>query len=136
MSKMFFVNLPVADLAQSTAFYEAIGFTKNAAFSNDQASCMVWSDTLYVMLLVRPFYATFTDKPVGDAKTSSSVLLCMSLEDRAGVDALWAKAMAAGAHPARALQVHGTMYHGFFDDPDGHTWEPFWMEMPEAASAG
>ena len=67
MAKMIFVNLPVADVAKATAFYEAIGCEKNAQFSNEQASMMTWSDTIAFMLLARPFYATFTAKPIADA---------------------------------------------------------------------
>ena len=44
MPKMIFLNLPVADLARATSFYESIGATKNPQFSDDTAACMVMSD--------------------------------------------------------------------------------------------
>jgi predicted enzyme related to lactoylglutathione lyase len=39
---MIFVNLPVADLPKSMAFYSALGFTNNPAFTDETAACMVW----------------------------------------------------------------------------------------------
>jgi predicted lactoylglutathione lyase len=51
MAKMIFVNLPVSDLARSTDFYQAIGSEKNPQFSDDTGACMVFSETIYVMLL-------------------------------------------------------------------------------------
>ena len=85
MTRMIFVNLPVTDLARATAFYQAIGFTKNDMFSNEQASGMVWSDAIHVMLLDHAFYATFTDKRIIDGRTQSGVLLCLTFDSRAAV---------------------------------------------------
>ena len=82
MARMIFVNLPVADVAASTAFYEAIGMTKDPRFSNAVASAMVWSDTISFMLLAHDFYATFTTKRIADAQTTSEVLLCLSRDSR------------------------------------------------------
>lgn len=129
MSKMIFVNLPVADLAKATTFYEAIGFEKNEQFSNHQASAMVWSEAIYVMLLDRGFYATFTTKPIADAKQTSAALLCLSFDSRAAVDDIQRKALKAGGTETRAVTQQGFMYGGAFDDLDGHGWEIFWMDM-------
>ena len=131
---MIFVNLPVKDLARSTAFYQAIGFEKNPAFSDDNASGMVWSDTIMVMLLTHDFWRTFTDRAIPDATTSCQVLLAISREDRAAVDAIVEAASAAGgkADPNPG-QDHGFMYGRSFEDPDGHIWEPSWMD-PAVAS--
>jgi len=135
MTQMIFVNLPVTDVVRATAFYEAIGFTKNEAFSNEQASGMIWSDAIQVMLLDHKFYATFTDKSIIDARTHSGVLLCLSFDSREAVDDIHRRAKAAGGHEARAIEDHGFMYGGAFDDPDGHGWETMWMD-PSAAEAG
>lgn len=129
MSKMIFVNLPVADLAKATAFYEAIGFEKNPQFSNTQASAMVWSEAIHVMLLDHAFYASFTRKPIIDAKRTSGALLCLSFDSRAAVDQIHRKALAAGGTQTRAVAEQGAMYGGAFDDPDGHGWETVWMDM-------
>lgn len=135
MTKMIFVNLPVADLAKATDFYEALGFEKNAMFSNHQASSMQWSDTIVVMLLDRAFYETFTDKPIGDAHATSSVLLCISRDSRDAVDRITEAAIAAGGHEPRKPQDMGFMYGRAFEDPDGHTWEPMFMDMAAAQQA-
>lgn len=128
MPRTIYVNLPVTDVARSTAFYEALGFTKNAAFSNEQASAMVWSDAISVMLLDHTFYATFTDKPIADTRATSAVLNCLSLEDRAAVDAFHAAAKKAGGAEPRAIEDQGFLYGGAIEDPDGHTWETMWMD--------
>lgn len=128
MPRTIYVNLPVTDVARSTAFYEALGFTKNAAFSNEQASAMVWSDAISVMLLDHTFYATFTDKPIADTRATSAVLNCLSFEDRAAVDAFHAAARKAGGAEPRAIEDQGFLYGGAIEDPDGHTWETMWMD--------
>ncbi|MES2337749.1 MAG: VOC family protein [Pseudomonadota bacterium] len=135
MARMIFVNLPVADVAKATAFYEALGFTKNAAFSNEQASAMNWSDTIHVMLLDRAFYATFTTKPIIDAHATSGVLLALSFDARADVDTITDAAIAAGGQEAHDPEDHGFMYSRAFHDLDGHGWGPFWMDAA-AATAG
>ena len=135
MTKMIFVNLPVRDVARSTAFYEALGFEKNDKFSSEQASGMVWSDAIHVMLLDHAFYATFTDKTIIDAKTTSGVLNCLSFDSKQAVDAIHKAARDAGGSEPRAIEDQGFMYGGAFEDPDGHTWETMWMDA-EAAEMG
>ncbi|OWK29741.1 VOC family protein [Sphingomonas mucosissima] len=134
MTKMIFVNLPVANVAAATAFYEALGFTKNPMFSNEQASSMVWSDAISVMLLDTAFYATFTNKTLIDAHTTSGVLLALSFDSRAAVDAITEAAIAAGGRETRDRQDLGFMYGRAFEDLDGHTWEPAFMDMEAAAA--
>ena len=126
--RMIFINVPVRDLAAATAFYEAIGFTRNAAFSNDVASAMQWSDAISVMLLDHTFYATFTDKPIADTRAVSAALFCLSFEDRAAVDAIHAAARTVGGRETRAIKDQQFMYGGAFEDPDGHTWETVFMD--------
>src|SRR5690606_11757171 len=96
MPRMIFVNLPVADLKRATAFYEAIGATRNPQFSDETASCMVFSDTIYAMLLTHAKYAQFTSKTIVDARTGSEVLIALSADSREEVDALVGKAKAQG----------------------------------------
>src|SRR3954454_8658210 len=104
MSRMIFVNLPVQDLERSKAFYDAIGFRNEPKFSNDAAAMMVLSDTISVMLLTHPFYATFTRKPIADAHESSQVMLCISCESPAEVDNMVDSAGAAGGKTDQSLQ--------------------------------
>jgi len=137
MPKMVFINLPVADLARSTAFYQAIGAVKNEQFSDETASGMVFSDTIHVMLLTHEKFRQFTPKAIADARTTSEVLLCLSAESRADVDDMVARAVAAGgrADPGPA-QDYGFMYGRSFEDPDGHIWEIMWMDVAAAMEAG
>lgn len=135
MAKMIFVNLPVANVAKATAFYEAIGMTKNPMFSNEQASAMEWSDTIMFMLLDHAFYATFTDKKIIDAKAVSGALLALSRDSRAEVDAIADAAIAAGGREAREKQDLGFMYSRAFEDLDGHVFEPLHMDMAATEQA-
>ena len=130
MAQMIFVNLPIADIVASRAFYEAVGFTYNPQFSDDTGICMVLSDTIYAMLLTHEKWRTFTTKTIPDAHTSAQVMLALSCDDRASVDSITEAAAAAGgkADP-NPVQDHGFMYGRDFEDPDGHIWEAFWMDM-------
>ena len=137
MARMIFVNLPVDDLASSMAFYSAVGARNEPKFTNEAAAMMVFSDTISVMLLTKPFYATFTPKPIADAHVSSQVLLCLSADSAADVDALVEKAGGSGgkADPGPRQEMGGMMYGRSFEDPDGHHWEVMWMD-PAAAEQG
>lgn len=135
MARMIFVNLPVADLAASMAFYEGLGFRNNPHFSDATAACMVWSEAIHVMLLTHGKWRTFTSRPI-PPDTTSEVMLALALDDRDAVDAMNA---AAAAHGGRAdinpAQDHGFMYSRALADPDGHVWEAFWMD-PAAVPSG
>jgi uncharacterized protein len=136
MPKLIFVNLPVSDLARSTAFYEAVGARKNEQFCDGTASCMVFSETIHAMLLTHDKFREFTPKPIADAKKTSEVLVCVSAESRAEVDAITERAGAAGGRiDPGPKQEHGWMYGRSFEDPDGHIWEVFWMDVEAAAKA-
>jgi predicted lactoylglutathione lyase len=130
MARMIFVNLPVTDLERSKAFYAALGFTNEPKFSNEAAAMMVLSDTISVMLLTHPFYATFTRKPIADAHNSSQVLLAISCASPAEVDRMTDAAASAGGKPdvGPKQEMGGVMYGRSFEDPDGHHWEPMWMD--------
>ena len=137
MSRMIFVNLPVEDLERSKRFYEAIGARNEPKFSSEAAAMMVLSDTIHVMLLTKPFYSTFTGKPIADAHNSSQVLLAISADSPADVDRLVDAAASNGgkADPGPKQDMGGMMYGRSFEDPDGHHWEPMWMD-PQMAEQG
>lgn len=136
MTQMIFVNLPVADVAKSTAFYEAIGFTKDPRFSNEQASAMQLSDTIVFMILDHAFFQTFTPKTIADAGATTEVLICISRDSRDAVDAIVDAAAAAGGKAdVGPKQDMGFMYGRTFEDPDGHIFEPMFMDMEAAMSA-
>jgi uncharacterized protein len=131
-----YINLPVTDLAQSTAFYEAIGFTKNPDFSNDQASAMIYDDTLSVMLLTHGFYAGFLgSKKIANAHETTEVLNALQLDSREAVDTFFDKAIAAGGQKTIDTYDHGFMYGRDFEDLDGHIWEVFWMDVSQMSHA-
>ena len=134
MNRMIFVNLPVADLERSKAFYEAVGATNEPKFSNEAAAMMRFSDEVNVMLLTHDFYRTFTTKEIPDAHRSAQVLLCLSAESRGAVDAQVEAAKAAGGviDPTPTQDMGGMMYGRSFEDPDGHHWEPMWMDARAA----
>lgn len=129
MPQMIFINLPVHDLTRSKTFYEALGFSFNPEFTNDNAGCLVISDVIHVMLLTYPFFRTFTDRPITDPKDGIAHLLALSRDDRAGVDAITDAALAAGGTETRPAQDYGFMYARAFADPDGHVWEPLHMDL-------
>jgi hypothetical protein len=132
---MIFVNLPVADLDRSTAFYKAIGAEQNLQFTDETATMMVFSDTIHVMLLTHDKFRQFTTKRIADAHKSVQVLLALSCDGREAVDEITDKALAAGGRETREKEDHGWMYGRAFEDPDGHTWEPMWMDFEAATRA-
>ncbi len=132
MSKQIFINLPVRDLKKATAFYTAIGATMNPQFSDDTASCMVLSDTIFVMLLTHAKWAMFTKKPIVDARRESEVMLALSAEDRKAVDRITDTAGANGGKAdVNPTQDHGFMYGRSFEDVDGHVWECMFVDMSQ-----
>jgi len=136
MSRMIFVNLPVADLARSRAFLEALGAVNEPRFTDETAACMKLSDSIFVMILTHAKFSQFTPRPIADANAGSEVLLCLSADSRESVDSTVRRAVAAGgtADPA-AKQDYGVMYGRSVADPDGHIWEIMWMD-PAAADQG
>ncbi len=123
MHSQIFVNLPVRDLARAVDFYTKLGYTFNPQFTDENATCMIVGENLFVMLLVEKFFRSFTSKDIVDTSRATEVLTCVSCESKAQVDALVAKARAAGAKVPREAQDHGFMYSHGYEDPDGHTWE-------------
>ena len=133
MPRMIFVNLPVSDLPRAKAFYAALGFVNEPRFTDDTAAAMQWSDTIVVMLLTHEKWKSFTDRPIPPS-TASEVMLCISCDSRDDVNALADTATAhGGIADVNPAQDHGFMMSRTFADPDGHVWEPMWMD-PAVAS--
>jgi predicted lactoylglutathione lyase len=128
LSRLTFVNLPVRDLTKSAAFFSALGFEFDPSFTDENATCMVVSDKAYVMLLVEPFFATFTTKEVADASTHTGVIMGVSAGSREDVDALVDRALELGGSVAKEPKDQGFMYGRSFYDLDGHAWEVIWMD--------
>jgi predicted lactoylglutathione lyase len=135
MSRLLFLNLPVADLPASRAFFDTLGFDFDERFCDDQAACMVVSDQAFAMLLERDRFAEFVTKPVADARQATALTVAVSAESREAVDDFAETALGAGATPAKDPQEYGFMYQRSFHDLDGHLWEVMWMD-PVAAEKG
>jgi predicted lactoylglutathione lyase len=133
---MIFINLPVGDLPKSKAFYEALGFVNEPRFTDDTAAAMQWSDTIFVMILTHDKWKSFTNRPIPDAG-SSEVALCINFDSRDEVNAITEAAAAnGGAADVNPPQDHGFMFSRSFTDPDGHVWEPMWMDPAVASGDG
>lgn len=130
-----FVNIPTTDLDRAKAFYEALGFSINPNFTDENAACVVLSDTIYFMVLTREYLGTFTDKEIIDPKTQAQVSIALTRDSREEVDDVLAKGLAAGGSEPRPAQDYGFMYSRDLDDPDGNNLSFLFME-PAAAEMG
>ncbi|XGV96609.1 MAG: VOC family protein [Leptolyngbya sp. BL-A-14] len=135
MSTQIFVNLPVKDLQRSIAFFTKLGYQFNPQFTDETATCMIVSETIYVMLLTHEKFKTFTPNAICDARKSTEVLTCLSVESREKVDGMVREAVAAGGTTYNEPQDHGFMYAHGFQDLDGHIWELIYMEPSAIAQA-
>ena len=128
MKKQIYVNLPVKDLKKSVDFFTKLGYTFNQQFTDENATCMIISDEIYVMLLVEKFFQSFTTKQIADAKKQTESIICLSMDSRGDVDEIVKKAVNNGASETKT-QDHGWMYEKGFEDLDGHLWEYAFMDM-------
>lgn len=133
--RMLFVNMPVADVERSRAFFAQLGFGFDPTFSDETAACMLVGEQACVMLLGREKFAEFAKLPIADATTHTLALYCFSVASRDEVDTVTAAALAAGGTEADDAEDHGFMYSRAFYDLDGHGWQVMWME-PAAAGQG
>ncbi len=131
MAKQIYVNIPVKDLDRAIAFYTHLGFTFNAQFTNNDATCMVVSENIMVMLLREDFFQKFTPKPIAEAQKTTEVIICISAENREEVDRYVRLAIEAGGKALMPVQDHGFMYGHGFEDLDGHLWEISYMELSD-----
>jgi uncharacterized protein len=129
MATQIFVNLPVKDLQRSIDFFTHLGYSFNAQFTNENATSMIISDNIYVMLLVEKFFKTFIPNEIADAQQTTESIICLSADSKQQVDEMIAKAVAAGATTYREPQDHGFMYGHSYRDLDGHLWEIMWMDV-------
>lgn len=132
MSHTLYLNLPVADVARSRRFVEALGLAVDTTFSGEHATCVRLNEGVMLMLLARPMFASFTKKAVGDPMTSTQHFITLSFESREAVDEFHRRAVDAGAVTEHDAEDSGAMYQRGFNDPDGHQWGLFWMD-PSAA---
>jgi len=134
MSTQIFVNLPIKDLDRSVAFFKQLGYRFDPKFTDENATCMIVGDNIFVMLLVEKFFKTFTHKPVADAHAGTEAIIAIALDRREAVDVLVDKALGAGAAVSGDPKDLGFMYQRGYQDLDGHLWEVFHMD-PNAPGA-
>lgn len=128
-AKQIFINLAVQDLQKSMEFYKALGFTNNPQFSDDTAKCMVWSDSIFVMLLTQEKFKTFATKPIADTKSALAGLFALSLGSLDEVNRMMSSGLKAGGTEPTEIADYGFMQQRTIEDFDGHTWELFYMDM-------
>ena len=128
MKTKIFVNLPVKDLNKTIEFFTKLGFKFNPQFTDENATCMIVGDDIFVMLLVEKFFKTFTKKEISDTSKNTEVIVALSVEGRENVDQMINKAIEAGGRESREPQDHGWMYGRSFEDIDGHLWEIIYMD--------
>ncbi len=129
MAKQIFINLAVKDLIKSMDFYTALGFTNNLQFSDDTAKCMVWSESIFVMLLTHEKFSTFATKPIADTKSNVAGLFSLSLDSIDEVNNIMVNGLKAGGIEPSEMRDYGFMQQRTIEDFDGHTWEIFYMDM-------
>lgn len=128
MQTQIFVNLPVKNLVKSIAFFTKLGYSFNPKFTNETATCMIISDTIFVMLLEEKVFEKFTKKPLADAFKTTESIICISVDSREKVDNMVKTALAEGGTAANDKQDQGFMYVHGYEDLDGHLWEIMWMD--------
>jgi predicted lactoylglutathione lyase len=134
MAKQVFINLAVKDLQKSMDFYTALGFTNNPQFSDDSGKCMVWSDSIFVMIMTHQKFTTFATKPLADTKSGLAALFSLSVDSVDEMNKLMASGLNAGGTEPHELRDYGFMQQRTIEDFDGHTWEIFFMDMSKLPS--
>lgn len=128
MTTQIFVNLPVKDLSRTVEFFKKLGFAFNPQFTDENATCMIINDNIFVMLLVEKFFKTFTKKEICDTTKDTEVIIALSTESREKVDEMMQHVFEAGGKESREPQDHGWMYGRSFQDINGHLWETIYMD--------
>lgn len=128
MTTQIFVNLPVKDLSRTVQFFKKLGFAFNPQFTDENATCMIINDNIFVMLLVEKFFKSFTKKEICDTTKDTEVIIALSTDSREKVDEMIQNVFEAGGKESREPQDHGWMYGRSFQDINGHLWEIIYMD--------
>lgn len=129
MSKQIFINLAVKDINKSMDFYTALGFINNPQFSDDTGKCMVWSESIFVMLLSHDKFGSFATKPIADTKSNVAAFFALSFDSLEEVNTAMENGLKAGGIEPNEMRDYGFMQQRTIEDFDGHTWEAFYMDM-------
>jgi predicted lactoylglutathione lyase len=139
MAKQIFINLVVTDVQKSMNFYQSLGFTNNPQFSDETSKCMVWSDSIFVMIMTDEKFKNFTTKPIANTKTNIAALFSLSMDSIDEVNSMMASGLNAGGIEPCEMKDYGFMQQRTIEDFDGHTWEIFYMDItkfPTETSTG
>jgi len=129
VAKQIFINLAVKDLQKSMDFYAALGFSNNPQFSDDTGKCMVWSENIFVMIMTHEKFKTFATKPVADTKSNLAGLFSLSVDSIDEVNNIVTNGLNSGGTEPNEMRDYGFMQQRTIEDPDGHTWEIFYMDI-------
>ena len=129
MAKQIFINLAAKNLQHAMDFYTALGFSNNRQFSDDTAKCMVWSENIYVMILTHEKFASFATKPIADTKSNVAGLFSLSVDSLDEVNHIMESGLKSGGTEPNEIRDYGFMQQRTIEDPDGHTWEIFYMDL-------
>ena len=129
MAKQIFINLAVKDIQKSMNFYAALGFSNNPQFSDDAGKCMVWSDNIFVMILSYEKFKSFATKPLADTKSKLAGLFSLSVDSVEEINKIMTNGLKSGGTEPAEMKDYGFMQQRTIEDPDGHSWEIFCMDM-------
>jgi uncharacterized protein len=129
MAKQIFINLAVKGLQKSMNFYTALGFTNNPQFSDETGKCMMWSESIFVMLMTHEKFTTFATKPIADTKSNLAGLFSLSVDSIVEVNNIVTNGLKAGGIEPSEMKDYGFMQQRTIEDFDGHTWEIFYMDI-------
>lgn len=127
MVSNIFINLTSKDLPKTKDFWEKLGFSFNAQFTNDNGAALVLGENIFAMLLTETFFKTFTKKEL--ATNNIEVINAIQVESREKVDEIVDKALAAGASEPEEKKDYDWMYYRSFEDLDGHHWEVTFIDL-------
>ena len=129
MAKQIFINLAVKDLQKSMNFYTALGFSNNPQFSDETGKCMVWSENIFVMIMTHEKFSSFATKPIADTKSNLAGLFSLSVDSIFEVNNILTNGLNSGGTEPHEMRDYGFMQQRTIEDPDGHTWEIFYMDI-------
>lgn len=129
MAKQIFINLAVKDLQKSMDFYTALGFANNPQFSDDTAKCMVWSESIFVMIMTHDKFKSFVTKPLADTKSKIAGIFSLSVDSVDEINKIVSAGLQAGGIEPVEMKDYGFMQQRTIEDFDGHTWEVFYMDV-------
>jgi uncharacterized protein len=134
MARQIFINLPTKNLQTTARFFSKLGFRFNPQFSDENAQCMIISDDIYVMFLTESYFRSFTKKDIPDTATSAGAIYSLTAESREAVDDFMQRCIQEGGRDVSQPQTWDFMHTRTFEDPDGHLWEIFYMDMTKVAN--